>query len=384
MTFRLARITLREITLPLVEPFRTARGVVEERRILLAQLADGEGHEAWSECVAESSPTYSPDTVDDCWLALTQWIIPALLGHAVEDAAAVDTLLEREIRGHNMARATVEMGMWTLESLRAGVSLSTLLARHAGAVPRSHVVAGLAVGFQNSPALLAERIGAARAHGYARIRVKIEPGRDVEWLRAARAALGPGVALAADANCAYSLDDPAHLAALQEIDGLGLAMLEQPLAHDDFVRHAELQRRMSTPLCLDESIRDAASVATMLALGSGRMVNVKPGRIGGFRESLRVHALCVGGAVPLWCGGMLESGIGRACNVALAALPGFTEPGDLSPSARYWQRDVVIPAWTMDDAGRVRVPLDRPGIGVDVDTSFVDALTVRAVTFQAR
>jgi len=197
------------------------------------------------------------------------------------------------------------------------------------------------------------------------------------------AALARDAVLAVDGNGSYSLDDPQHLEALRTLDTLGLAMIEQPLAYDDLVRHAELQRRLETPLCLDESITGLAATQAMLALGAARMLNLKPARVGGFTEALAIHDECVAEGIPLWCGGMLETGIGRACNVALASLPGFTEPGDLSPSARYWSRDIVRPAWTMDAEGMVRVPLDSPGLGVEVDVDYIDELTTRMVSIEA-
>jgi len=384
MTIRLARLGLREIRLPLVEPFRTSGGVVEARRILLAELTDTDGHQAWSECVAEARPTYSPDTVDTCWLALTEWIAPSVLGIAFDTAGAVHAALERQVRGHHMARATVEMGVWALDALRQNLPLATLLSRNVGAMPRPWVETGISLGIQATPDALADRARAAFAEGYPRIKLKIEPGRDVAWVRTVRAALGPDATLSADANCSYTLDDPTHVAALTALDTMGLTMLEQPLAHDDLVRHAELQRRLRTPLCLDESIRDAASTEAMLALGSARIVNLKPGRIGGFRQALAIHEMCGRAGVPIWCGGMLECGIGRAYNVALASLPNFTLPGDLSPSSRYWARDVVSPPWTMDARGCVRVPLDRPGLGVDIDVALIDELTVRATICRGR
>jgi O-succinylbenzoate synthase len=387
MSIHLVRLTLREIRLPLVEPFRTTDGVVDVRRIVLAELTDGDGYTAWSECVAEALPRYSPDTVDSCWLALTEWIAPAVLGASFEAPDGLHAALERQVRGHNMARAVVEMGAWALDALRQDLPLATLLARAVGATPRRFVETGIALGMQATPDALADRARAALAEGYARVKIKIEPGRDVAWVRAVRLVVGEGeephAALSVDANCSYTLDDPSHTAALATLDDMGLAMIEQPLAHDDLVHHAELQRRMRTPLCLDESIRDAASTATMLALGSARIVNLKPGRVGGFGQSLAIHERCRSAGVPVWCGGMLECGIGRAYNVALASLPNFTVPGDLSPSSRYWARDVVTPAWTMDERGRVQVPLDRPGLGVDVDTALIDELTVRAITLRA-
>lgn len=383
MTIVPALITLREIRLPLVEPFRTAAGTVDARRVLLLELTDADGYATWSECVAESRPTYAPDTVDTCWLALTEWIAPLVLGVSFESPVAVHPLLDNAVRGHNMARAAIEMAIWSLDALRQSLPLATALARAAGAAPRTRVDTGIALGMQSSPAALVARARAARDDGYRRIKMKVEPGRDAAWVREVRDALGSEVSLSVDANCSYSLDSASHRAALTELDTLGLAMIEQPLAHDDFVRHAELQRTMRTPICLDESIHGAASVEAMLALQSARMVNVKPGRVGGYAPALAIHERCLRANVPVWCGGMLECGIGRAYNVALASLPGFTEPGDLSPSARYWARDVVTPAWTMDD-GRVQVPLERAGIGVEVDVAYVDELTARSITLAAR
>jgi O-succinylbenzoate synthase len=386
---RVDRVTLREIRLPLVEPFRTAGGTVAERRIILLELVDADGVTAWSECVAESLPTYSADTVDSSWLALTEWIIPAVLGRSFASASAVRPVLERSVRGHRMGCAAVEMGIWTLEARRRECALAVLLtnasevARANGAAPRPVVDTGIAIGMQPSVDALVARACAARDEGYRRIKIKIAPGSDVELVKAVLPLRGPSLSITADANCSYSLDDPAHVHALDALDVLGLAMLEQPLAHDDLVRHAELQRRMTTTLCLDESVTGEASVEALLALRSARMVNVKPGRVGGFAAAVAIHDRCARAGVALMCGGMLECGIGRAYNVALASLPGFTAPGDLSPSRRYWVRDVVKPEWTMDGEGRVRVPTEVVGLGVEVDVGYVDELTVRRISFQA-
>ncbi|MDB4886159.1 MAG: o-succinylbenzoic acid synthetase [Gemmatimonadetes bacterium] len=383
-SFRLAHVTLREIQLPLVRPFRTAGGVTTERRILLAELTDADGTTAWSECVAETRPSYSPDTVDTCWLALREWVLPRVLGTPFAGAHAVHELVAHGVRGHAMARAAIEMGAWALESERRGQALAATLARAAGSAPRHQVATGIVLGFHETTDALVEAARDALAHGYQRIKIKVAPGREVEEVRAVRDALGDEARLGVDANASYSLDDAHHRAALRALDAMDLAMIEQPLAHDDLVRHAELQRELRTPLCLDESVRDAASAASALALGSARMLNVKPGRLGGFHASLAVHSRCAAAGVPLLCGGMLESGIGRAYNVALASLPGFSEPGDLSPSARYWAQDIVTPAWTMDDVGLVQVPLVRPGLGVSVDTARIDDLTTRLESFRAR
>ena len=383
------RLTLRELHLPLVEPFRTAGGVVDVRRVLLVELTDVDGLAIWSECVAEATPSYSPETVDTCWLAIPEWLAPRVLGVVFAGPEEVGAALAQGVRGHPMARAAVEMGAWALAATRRGTSLAALLAessavaRERGTGPQATVETGIALGMQPSPAALAERAREAAAAGYPRVKLKVSPGHDVAYVAAAREALGTGFAIAADANSSYSLADPAHVQALRTLDAFGLTMIEQPLAHDDLVRHARLQRQLATPLCLDESITSVARVEDMLTLGSGRVVNLKPGRVGGFAESLAIHDLCVRAGVGLWCGGMLESGVGRAYNVALASLPGFTLPGDLSPSARYWTRDVVVPAWTMDARGRVSVPRDRAGLGVEVDVGWIEKRTVRSATLRA-
>src|SRR5687768_12767289 len=368
---QIRKITLREITLALKEPFRISSGVVTERRIALLQLEDESGTIGWSECVAGEYPNYSPETIDTAWHAIVEWIAPRVVGRTIERAADVYADLQRDIRGHEMAKAAVEMGCWELEARLRKVPLAKLLGGTQTRIP-----VGVSLGIQAQPAALVERARAAAAAGYRKIKLKIQPGADLEFVAAVRASL-PDAHLMADANNAYTLADADHLAKLDEYD---LMMIEQPLEREDLVRHAALQKKLRTPLCLDESITSVTRAEDMIALESGRIVNIKPGRVGGFTSSIAIHDVCQAHRIPVWCGGMLESGVGRAHNVALASLPNFTLPGDLSPSARYWARDVVSPAWTMDDAGTMRVPLDRPGLGVDVDEGFVDDLTVRRET----
>jgi o-succinylbenzoate synthase len=366
---RVAQVRIREIRLPLREPFRISSGVVQERRILLVELTDEDGTHAWSECVAGEQPNYSAETVDTAWLAIGQWLAPRLLDARLERPSDAHDVLGRGVRGHLMARAALEMGVWALHAERAGESLASMI----GAT-RSSVDTGISLGIQDSPAALADRAEAALSEGYRRIKLKIEPGADIDYVAAVRERVGADAPLMVDANSAYSLDDAAHLARL---DDFGLMMIEQPLDADDVVMHAELQRRLRTPICLDESITSLARARDMITLGSGRIINIKPGRVGGFAEALAIHDLCVQDDVPVWCGGMLETGVGRAYNVALAALPGFTMPGDISPSARYWDQDIVRPEWVLAAPGRIAVPEHVTGIGVDVDTGRIDALTVR-------
>ena len=371
---RVEQITLREIHLALKEPFRISSGEVLERRILLLELRDASGAIEWSECVAGETPNYSSETIDTAWLAIEQWIAPRVLGLDFAHPGTVHAELERDIRGHNMAKAAVEMGMWGLAALLAGEAL----ARFIGGT-RTSIATGISLGIQASPELLIDKARAALDAGYRKVKIKIEPGRDIAWITAARRALGDDAHLMADANNAYTLADVDVLSAL---DSLGLMMIEQPLAHDDLVRHAELQKRLKTPLCLDESITSLDRAQDMVALGSGRIINIKAGRVGGLTQSLAIHDYCEVSRVPVWCGGMLESGVGRAYNVALASLPNFTLPGDVSPSARYWAHDIVDPEWTMD-RGMVQVPLDMPGIGVDVDSERIASLTVRTSVLRA-
>jgi O-succinylbenzoate synthase len=311
---------------------------------------------------------YSSETIDTAWLAIREWLAPRVLGRSIDGAHAVRGLLNENIRGHNMAKAALEMGCWGLTAEIEQRPLSAVL----GGV-RDRVPTGISLGIQTAPSLLAERATAAVAAGYRKIKVKIEPGRDIEFVRAVRAAVGDDIGVMADANSAYTLDAADHLA---QLDAFNLIMLEQPLGDDDLVRHAALQRRMATPICLDESITGVERAEDMITLGSGRIVNITPGRVGGLAESMAIHDVCQRAGIPVWCGGMLESGIGRAYNVALASLPNFSLPGDLSPSARYWSRDIVTPEWTMDADGMVPVPT-HPGIGITVDTEMIESITVR-------
>ncbi len=369
MTLTLRQIALREIALQLKEPFRISSGVVSHRRIMLVELTDLDGTHVWAECVAGETPNYSPETVDTAWLAIRDWVAPRVLGRRFERPEEVFPALEQDFRGHRMAKAGVEMGMWALAAVRAGKSLSRFIGG-----TRDEIATGISLGIQDTPARLVEKARAALAQGYRKIKLKIKPGSDVAFVGAVREALGPNAPLMADANNAYTLASADTLVAL---DAFHLVMIEQPLAWDDVVKHAELQKRLKTPICLDESITGLDQAENMVALGSGRIINIKPGRVGGFAASKAIHDFCAKHKIPVWCGGMLESGVGRAYNVALASLPNFLLPGDLSPSARYWERDIVTPEWTMSATGMVQVPREAPGIGVSVDADRVENLTVR-------
>ncbi len=362
-------IILREIRLPLVEPFQISSGTMTERRIFLVQLIDKDGRVAWGECVGGDEPNYSPETVETCWQMIRDHISPRVLDREFEDPREIYPVLEENFRGHNMAKAAVEMAMWELAAQIEGVPLARLLGG-----TRDKIGTGISLGIQKDPQTIAEKAAKALAEGYQKIKMKIKPGKDIDYVAAVREALGPDAPLMVDANNAYTLAD---MDTLKQLDTFGLVMIEQPLAWDDVVRHAALQKELTTPICLDESITGIEKAEDMIDLGSGKIINIKPGRLGGFAPSIAVHDLCQKHRIPVWCGGMLESGVGRAHNVALASLPNFSIPGDLSPSARYWERDVVDPEWTMDDEGFVAVPLDTPGMGVTVDEGRVESLTVK-------
>ncbi len=365
----LDRIVLREIRLRLKEPFRISSGLTTERRILLVEVTNSTGAVGWGECVAGEEPFFSSETVDTAWFAIEHWVAPLVLGMSFDHPNLIFPALDEAFRGHPMAKAAVEMAAWELAATEAGCSLSEALGGE-----RSQVEVGISIGIQSSPEALVERARRALAEGYRKIKIKIAPGEDVAYVRVVREALGPAAPLMADANSAYELKDAEHLAQLDELD---LMMIEQPLDREDLLRHAALQRKLKTPICLDESITGPDRAEDMLALGAGKIVNIKPGRVGGFARSIAIHKLCRNAGIPVWCGGMLESGIGRAHNVALASLEGFTKPGDLSPSQRYWERDVVDPEWTMSPEGWVTVPRDCPGMGVTVDLERIEQLTVR-------
>ena len=374
MSLRLSRVTLHEIRLALREPFEISSGVTTDRRILLLELEDVDGIKAWSECVAGERPNFSAETIDTAWLAIAEWLAPRVLRGSVPHPSSLSDKLGTNIRGHLMARAALEMGGWALWAARESLSLS----RAIGGTRRT-IATGISLGIQPTPALLVDKSRTAIESGYQKIKIKIRPGADIEYIASVREALGVDAPLMADANSAYTLRHADHLA---DLDSFNLMMIEQPLAHDDLRRHAQLQDRLSTPICLDESITGLDRAEDMLALGSGRIVNIKAGRVGGFTPAKAVHDLCRHHGVPVWCGGMLESGVGRAYNVALASLPDFTIPGDVSPSARYWERDIVIPEWTMDADGMVTVPAEEPGLGVRVDVDRVDDLTERSKTLR--
>jgi O-succinylbenzoate synthase len=360
---KLDAVELRRVELPLVRPFRTSFGTQTVRDALLVRVVAADGAEGWGECVALSEPTYSEEYVDGAHHVIRAHLLPRLLDEADVTATAVASLLG-PVKGHRMAKAAVEMAVLDAELRAAGVSLASYL----GAV-RDAVDAGVSVGITPSVGELLDLVAAHLEEGYRRVKLKIEPGWDVEPVRAVRERFGDDLLLQVDANGSYTLADARHLA---QLDVFGLLLIEQPLPEHDLRGHAELAARISTPICLDESIVSAAGAAAAIAMGACAVVNVKAGRVGGYLEARRVHHVCMANDVPVWCGGMLETGLGRAANVALAALPGFTLPGDTSASARYFHRDVTEP-FVLED-GRLRVPAG-PGIGVEPLPDVLDGVT---------
>jgi o-succinylbenzoate synthase len=359
---KLTGLELRRISMPLVAPFRTSFGTETRRDILLvhAVTSDAEG---WGECVAMSDPLYSSEYADAAADVLRRFLVPAIAACPSMDASSVAPTLS-PFKGHRMAKAALEMAVLDAE-LRAG---GRTLARELGAA-RDRVPCGVSVGIMNSTAELLDTVGAYLDAGYLRIKLKIEPGWDIEPVRAVRERFGDEVLLQVDANTAYTLADARHLARL---DPFGLLLIEQPLDEEDILGHAELAKVISTPVCLDESITSARAAAQAVTLGACKIVNIKPGRVGGYLEARRIHDVCTALGVPVWCGGMLESGLGRAANVALAALPGFTLPGDTSASDRYYRTDITEPF--VLESGYLRVPT-APGIGVEPIAGELAAVT---------
>lgn len=363
-------IELSEIHLPLVDSFVSSSDSRSTRRILLLRLVGDEGAEGWGECVAGETPSYSYETTETAWHILTEHILPGVAGREIlspEDILAPTSW----IRGHRMAKAALEMAFWDLQAREQGVPLWDLLGGSGEGVP-----VGVSIGLQPDDDTLFRQIDEYQKRGYARVKVKIRRGRDVEMVRGIRRRFD--IPLIVDANSAYSLADAPLL---REFDDLDVMMIEQPLGHEDIHDHARLQASLRTPLCLDESIRSVEDARDALEVGACRIVNIKPGRVGGFLEARRIHDLCRSRGAPVWCGGMLESGIGRAHNLALATLPGFTLPGDISESRRYWKRDIVSPEFLLSH-GKL-TPTDGPGIGVEPERERIRELTVRTARFGA-
>ena len=360
-------IELREIRLPLIHFFETSFGRTTERRIILVRVVDRDGADGWGECTAGEGPFYSEEWVETAWPTLKDFLAPMVVNREVEEAADIYDLMKR-VRGHRMAKAAIETACWDLEAKRSSVPLWKYL----GGV-QTEIPCGVSIGIQESPEELIEKIEKELSAGYQRIKIKIKPGWDLDIVRRVRERF-PEICLMGDANSAYTLADVPLFRALDEFK---LMMLEQPLAYDDIFDHAELQKQIQTPVCLDESIKTPADAIHAIDLGASRIVNVKLGRVGGHAQAKRVEAIARERNIPVWCGGMLESGIGRAHNIAMATLAGFTLPGDVSASSRYWEQDVIEPPVTVTPDGTIVAP-SNPGIGFEINRARIDQLTGRS------
>lgn len=362
-------IELREVHLPLIHFFETSFGRTTERRILLARVIDKDGTEGWGECTAGEGPFYSDEWVESSWATLREFLAPMVVGKEFASAAQAFSLM-KPVRGHRMAKATIETACWDLEARQARMPLW----KHLGGV-QAEIPCGVSIGIQNTPEALLEKVEREIKAGYQRIKIKIKPGWDVNIIERVRRNF-PDIRLMADANSAYTLADAALF---QELDQFNLMMLEQPLSHNDIFDHAELQKQIKTPVCLDESIHSSEDARRAIGLGSCRIINLKLGRVGGHAEAKRVEKVCRENNIPVWCGGMLESGVGRAHNIAMATLAGFTLPGDVSASSRYWAEDIAEPPVTVTLRGTILAP-EKPGLGFDLNMARIDSLTVRKET----
>jgi o-succinylbenzoate synthase len=365
---KIESLTLREIQMPLVHFFETSFGRLYHRRILLLTV-QCEGVSGWGECVAGEDPFYSSEWIEPAWSTIKHYLAPAVLGRTVTAAHESAGLVAR-IRGHRMAKAAIENALWDAEAIQKQQPLWKLL----GGTTRE-IQCGVSIGIQDSVEQLLAKVDLELAAGYRRIKVKVKPGWDLNVLERIRTRW-PEIVLSCDANSAYRLDEVEHL---KKFDAFKLLMIEQPLWNDDIYYHARLQKELSTAICLDESIRHARDAAAAMETGACRIVNIKVGRVGGFSEARKVHDVCQNNNVPVWCGGMLESGVGRAHNIALSTLQNFRLPGDVSASKRYWKEDIIDPEVTVSPQGTIVVS-DAPGRGYTIREGLIEKLTVRKET----
>lgn len=364
-------IVLREIRMRLKAPFETSFGVTQDRRILLVEVVV-DGISGWGEVTTVESPSYNSETTDTAWHIISAFIVPKLIGKDLSGAHDVAPLLSA-IRGHQMAKAGVENAVWHVDAELKGMPLAKLLGGTLG-----EVACGVSLGIRENPQALVRKVEEELQSGYQRIKVKIKPGKDLDFVAAARKEF-PDILLSVDANSAYELRDADHL---KKLDRFNLLMIEQPLQWDDIYSHAKLQSQVRTAICLDECINNVAHAVAAIEVGACRIINVKLGRVGGHSSARQVHDVCQQHSLPVWCGGMLESGVGRAHNIAMSTLPNFTLPGDVSASQRYWQEDIIEPEVQVTSRGTIRVPASA-GLGYIVKRDLVDRLTVRARDWKA-
>lgn len=366
------KMLLRELRMRLKAPFETSFGVSHDRRILLIEIIVN-GVSGWGEVTTVESPSYNSETTDTAWHIISDFIAPKLIGAEVEAAVEIGSRLS-SIRGHQMAKAGVENAIWDAEAQLRGMPLAELLG---GTL--NEIACGVSLGIRENPLALSKKVEEELRSGYQRIKLKIKPGKDLEYVAAVRKQF-PDILLSVDANSAYDLRDVDHL---RELDEFNLLMIEQPLQWDDIHSHAKLQSQIGTAICLDECINNAAHALAAIEQRACRIINIKLGRVGGHSSARQVHDVCQQHSLPVWCGGMLESGVGRAHNIAMSTLPDFTLPGDVSASQRYWNEDIIEPEVEVSSRGTIRVP-DRLGLGYAVRADLVDQLTVRKNQWTAK
>ncbi len=364
------KIELRHIKMVLVNPFVTSMGTEYDEEHIIVRV-DGEGITGWGECVAEGTPYYSYETVQTAWHVLREFLIPSILGKNIESAEEAIAHYSR-VRGHMMAKAGLEAALWDALAKSKNSSLSEMLGG-----TRKKIDVGVSIGIQPTEKELLKKVDSYLKEGYKRIKIKIAPGNDLQFISAIRKEF-PGIMLQVDANSAYTLAD---IGIFKKMDDFNLVLIEQPLGYEDIYDHSKLQKEIKTPICLDESIHSLDDTRAAIELNSCRIINIKPGRVGGFTESKQIHDYCMFKGIPVWHGGMLESGIGRAGNIALASLPGFTLPGDISASKRYYLEDIVEPEFVLNADGTIDVP-GQPGIGVNINMKALEKVTVRTEVFQ--
>jgi O-succinylbenzoate synthase len=369
---KIEQITLREIRMRLKAPFETSFGVTQDRRILLVEVM-ADGISGWSEITAIETPSYNSETTDTAWHIVSDFVAPVLAGKNFGNADEVPRALE-SIRGHYMAKSGVENALWDIEAQEKGLPLWRLLGG-----TRSEIDCGVSLGIRENPQALADRVKQELQSGYQRIKLKIKPGKDLDYVAAVRKQF-PDIMLSVDANSAYRLSDVDHL---RRLDEFKLLMIEQPLEWDDIHSHASFQAQISTAICLDECINNEHQALSAIQLGACRIINIKLGRVGGHSSARAIHDLCFERDVPVWCGGMLESGVGRAHNIAMSTLPGFTLPGDVSASSRYWAEDVIEPEVEVTSRGTIPAPATS-GLGYTVRTELIQRLTVRSQNWKHR
>ncbi|HUL17007.1 MAG TPA: o-succinylbenzoate synthase [Terriglobales bacterium] len=369
---RIDSITLCKLNMRLKAPFETSFAVTYDRPVLLLEL-QADGYRGWTEITTPDAPVFNSETVGTAWHVIRDFLAPLVLGKTLASAAEVPALFA-SIRGHEMARAGVENALWDIEAQQRGLPLAKLLGGTQNEIP-----CGVSLGLQATPEILREKVATELAAGYQRIKIKIKPGRDLQYVAAIRK-VHPKILLSVDANSAYTLADVEHLKRFDEFD---LLMIEQPLWWDDIYSHAKLQKLIKTPICLDESIHHLRDAETAVELDAARIINIKLGRVGGHSSAREIQAFCRARKIPAWCGGMLESGVGRAHNVAVSSLPGYTLPGDVSASKRYWVEDIIEPEVEVTPHGTIRIP-DAPGLGYHVRTDLIERWTVEKETWRAR